>query len=169
MKAGFANELERTLTGDSFAAPPSHILEGVDDTLAHREFAGVPRSIYAELWHIAFWQEITLDWVRGIPTPNPAQAALGFPSATDVERESWQQLCERFFASSAEIAAIARDAAGFEQPVECPSPAGQPTRTMTVREQLESLTAHNAYHFGRIVLMRQMAGSWPPASGGFTW
>ena len=52
--------------------------------------------------------------------------------------------------------------------VRCPSPPGAPVRTMTVREQLESLAAHNAYHFGRIVLMRQIAGAWPPASGGDT-
>jgi hypothetical protein len=32
-----------------------------------------------------------------------------------------------------------------------------PVRVMTVREQLESLGAHNAYHFGRIVLLRQVA------------
>jgi hypothetical protein len=38
-----------------------------------------------------------------------------------------------------------------------------------VREQLESFAAHNAYHFGRIVLLRQMLGSWPPPSGGLTW
>jgi hypothetical protein len=40
---------------------------------------------------------------------------------------------------------------------------------MTVREQLESLGAHNAYHFGRIVLLRQLMGLWPPPSGGFSW
>ena len=26
-----------------------------------------------------------------------------------------------------------------------------------------------AYHLGRIVLLRQLLGAWPPASGGFTW
>jgi hypothetical protein len=40
---------------------------------------------------------------------------------------------------------------------------------MTVREQLESLAAHNAYHFGRIVLLRQINGAWPPTSGGDSW
>ena len=169
MKSDFTNELERTLTGDSFAAPPSHILEGVDEALALREFPNVPRTIYSELWHIAYWQEIPLDWVTGTPTPNPGTAAAGFPSLEDVAAESWLQLCARFFASSEKLAGVARDSSRFEQLIVCPTPAGHPSRHMTVREQLESATAHNAYHFGRIVLMRQMAGSWPPKSGGFTW
>jgi hypothetical protein len=40
---------------------------------------------------------------------------------------------------------------------------------MTVREQLESLAAHNAYHLGRIVLMRQLLNNWPPPDGGDSW
>jgi hypothetical protein len=37
------------------------------------------------------------------------------------------------------------------------------------RDQVEGIAAHNAYHLGRIVLIRQMLGSWPPPSGGDTW
>ena len=169
MKPGFANELERTLTGESYAAAPGHILEGINDALAHREFPNVPRTIYSELWHITFWQQISLDWVRGIPTQYPASAAAGFPSQADTDHENWNELCARFFRTSTEAAEIARDGSRFEQPVRCTSPPGHPERTMTVREQLESLTAHNAYHLGRIVLIRQMGGSWPPPSGGSTW
>jgi hypothetical protein len=40
---------------------------------------------------------------------------------------------------------------------------------MSVRDQLISLATHNAYHLGRIVLLRQLLQAWPPASGGFTW
>jgi hypothetical protein len=40
---------------------------------------------------------------------------------------------------------------------------------MTIHDQLVSLTAHNAYHLGRIVLLRQLQGNWPPPDGGFTW
>jgi uncharacterized damage-inducible protein DinB len=61
------------------------------------------------------------------------------------------------------------DQSRLDQPIRCPSRPGEPVRTMTVREQLENLAAHNAYHFGRIVLLRQLLGAWPPASGGYTW
>lgn len=163
------NELERALVADSAFAPPSHILEGIGDDLAHKQVPASPHTIYSELWHITFWQQITLDWIGGIETPNPEHASLGFPSQKDAERESWQQLCQRFFDGNQEAGAAAGDTARLDALVRCPSPAGKPTRIMSVREQLESLAAHNAYHFGRIVLLRQLNHVWPPASGGFTW
>lgn len=163
------NELERALIGDSAAAPPDHILEGLADEIAHRSTAGVPHTIYQELWHITFWQQMTLDWIGGIETPYPAQPAAGFPSGTDTDRESWEQLCQRFVRGNQLAAAAAGDAQKLERSIRCPSRPGAPVRTMTVREQLESLAAHNAYHFGRIVLLRQLNQAWPPQSGGFSW
>jgi uncharacterized damage-inducible protein DinB len=163
------NELESALVGDSYAAPPSHILEGLAGDLVHRVTAGAPHTIYEELWHIAFWQQITLDWVGGIETPFPAQPSLAFPAKIDADRESWHQLCERFFQGSQKAAALTRQAAQLEQIIRCPSRPGAWARTMSVREQLESLAAHNAYHLGRIVLLRQLNQAWPPPSGGFSW
>lgn len=163
------NELELTLSGDSAAAPPAHILEGLPDKLAHRAVAGVPHTIYQELWHITFWQEVTLQWIDGVETPFPEYPSVGFGSEVPVERESWDALCARFFVGNEKAAAVARDLAGLERMVRCPSRPSKPARVMSVREQLESLAAHNAYHFGRIVLLRQLFGAWPPASGGFSW
>ncbi|HKF46524.1 MAG TPA: DinB family protein [Terracidiphilus sp.] len=169
------NELEQALVGESYAAPPSHILEALTEELSHRRPAGAPHSIYEELWHIAFWQRITLDWIGGpdsaggIETPYPASPADGFPTVLDMEREPWPSLCERFFAGANAGAAAARDEPRLNQPVRCPSRPGHPVRIMSVRDQLESLAAHNAYHLGRIVLLRQMIGAWPPPSGGFKW
>ena len=40
------NELEQTLIGDSAAAPPAHILEGMQSDLAHRVIEGAPHTIY---------------------------------------------------------------------------------------------------------------------------
>lgn len=163
------NELERALIEDSFAAPPSHILEGLTADLVHRPISAVPHTIYAELWHLAFWQQISLDWVAGIETPIPTHAADGFPTEADILREPWDQLRARFLNGAEQAGVFTRDPAALDRSVQCPSLPGRPTRTMTVREQIESLAAHNAYHLGRIVLLRQLLDAWPPASGGFTW
>ena len=164
------NELALTFLGDSAHTPAAHILENLDDELAHRRVAGAPHTIYEELWHITYWQQVMLERVGGLGTPTPDTNAVSFPSAEQIHGESWTGLCHRFLAGVQEAAALAdsQDAAKLDAMVRCPSPA-DPARTMTVREQLESFAAHNAYHFGRIVQLRQMLGSWPPPSGGLTW
>jgi uncharacterized damage-inducible protein DinB len=161
------NELAQSLIGDSAAAPASHILEGISDEVAHRLIAMAPHTIYQELWHITFWQQITLDWIHSIETPFPAHPSDGFPA--EGHSENWDHLCRRFFEGLEQAASDASDETKFALRVRCPSRPGSPVRIMTVREQLESLAAHNAYHLGRIVLLRQLCGAWPPASGGFTW
>jgi hypothetical protein len=163
------SELEQILIGDGFAAPPAHILEGLTEELVHRKPAGAPHSIYEELWHIAFWQQVTLDWIGGVETPFPASPSDGFPTVLDMERESWAKLCGRFFQGANEGAAATRDERWLNQNVRCPSRPGHPVRVMPVREQIENMGAHNAYHLGRIVLLRQLLGEWPPKSGGFVW
>jgi uncharacterized damage-inducible protein DinB len=163
------SELEQVLAGESAHTAPARILEALEPELAHRKPAGAPHSIYEELWHINFWQQMTLDWISGIETPYPASPADGFPTVLDAEREYWGQLCERFFSGNRRAVDASLDKTRLDVEVRCTSRPGQPVRIMTVREQLESLGAHNAYHFGRIVLLRQLLGSWPPPSGGFSW
>jgi uncharacterized damage-inducible protein DinB len=164
-----ANELEQALIGESYAAAPSNIIEGLPDELAHKHIPGAPRSIYAELWHICFWQQMSLDWMRGIKTLYPATTSDPFPTDADISRETWDQLRERFLRTIEEAAAISRDLASLDDTIHCTSRPSEGLRTMSIRDQLISLATHNGYHFGRIVLMRQLLGSWPPPSGGFTW
>ena len=163
------NELQQVLSGDSAHALPASIVEGLPDDGAHRKVSAAPHTIYEELWHIVFWQQMTLDWIAGIETPYPANMADPFPNPAAIERESWDELRERFFRGMRVAAAVAGDEIRLDVLVTCPSRPGQPARIMTVREQLESLGAHNAYHFGRIVLLRQLLGCWPPPSGGYNW
>jgi uncharacterized damage-inducible protein DinB len=162
-------ELQQILIGDGYAAPPSHILEGLTEELTHKKPASAPRSIYEELWHVAFWQQVTLDWVEGAETPFPATPADGFPTVVDMEKESWLQLCDRFSRAANAAAAIAGDESRLSRMIRCPSRPPHPVRVMSVRDQLENLAAHNAYHLGQIVLLRQLQGLWPPKSGGFSW
>jgi uncharacterized damage-inducible protein DinB len=163
-------ELALCFIGDSAHTPPSRILENLPDEVAHRRMAGAPHSIYEELWHAAFWQQRALDRVDGTETSFPEHNDLTFPSEEQKRAEPWAALCQRFLAGAERSAAIANGpAAELERMVRCLSAPGQPVRRMTVREQLESTAAHNAYHFGRVVLMLQMMGKWPPPSGGLTW
>ena len=163
------NELEQILVGDAYAAPPSHIVEGLTDEQVHRKPGGAPHSIWEELWHIAFWQQVTLDWISHTETPFPASPSDGFPTVLDMEKETWALLCRRFFRGANEAAAAARDEDRLNEQIRCPSRPVHPVRLMSVREQLESMGAHNAYHLGRIVLLRQLLGVWPPKSGGYAW
>lgn len=162
-------ELERILIGDAAAAAPAAVVEGLTSEIAHQAIDGVPRTIYQELWHTAFWLEMSIDWIRGIETPFPTHDMEGFPSDAAMRLETWEGLRERFLAGLRVAAMAARDQERLDQPIRCPSRPGHPVRLMTVREQLENMAAHNTYHLGRIVLMRQMLGAWPPVSGGYAW
>jgi uncharacterized damage-inducible protein DinB len=162
-------ELAKLLVDDGYSAPPAHILEGLAEPLVHTVPAGASQGIYAELWHIVYWQEISLRWIGGKPVDYPEHSSQGFPSAEDVASTPWAELHRRFFAGVAQAAQLAEDDAELGRRIVCASRPGHPVRHMTVLEQLENLAAHNAYHLGRIVLLRQLLGSWPPPSGGDRW
>lgn len=163
------NELAEALIGESAFAAPAHIIEALHDGLSQRKIPSAPHTIYQELWHIAFWQQMTLDWISGLETPFPANAADPFPTEAQMAAEPWPALCRRYVDGAQQAAQIAADATRLGVTIRCPSRPGQPVRLMTVQDQLISLAAHNAYHLGRIVLLRQLLGAWPPPSGGFTW
>jgi uncharacterized damage-inducible protein DinB len=155
------------LIGDSYAAAPSHILEGLTEQQAHHQIPNTPHTIYEELWHLAFWQQVTLDWIAGTETPFPAKPSDGFPSQDNAE--SFQALRQRFLEGAEQAATAAQNTTRLDHPIRCPSRPSAPPRIMSVRDQLVSLASHNAYHLGRIVLLRQLQQTWPPPSGGFTW
>jgi hypothetical protein len=163
------NELAQALIAEGSFAAPAHILEALSHDFVHRAVEHVPHTIYQELWHLAFWQQITLDWIRGIETPYPAKVSDPFPTEAQTSVESWEQLRWRFLDGAKEAAFIAEDGPTLWNMVRCPSRPGQEIRLMTVQDQLISLAVHNGYHLGRIVVLRQMFGAWPPPSGGFTW
>jgi uncharacterized damage-inducible protein DinB len=160
------NELTKALTADSAHASPAFILEGLTDAIAHTKIPNTPHTIYQELFHITFWQQMSVDWARGLETPYPLKPELGFGLDST---EPHASLISRFFNTNKIAASFAADPASLTKSIRCPSPPGEPTRQMTVAEQLISLASHNAYHFGRIVLLRQLQGAWPPPSGGFSW
>ena len=164
------DELERILIGNSAAAPAAQIVEGVNDELAHREIAAAPRARSTKSYGIlSSGCRLRLNGTMRLKPLIRSTRRWDFPLRRTSKKIAGSDLCQRFL-QRLELAAITiHDPAKLARVVRCPSPPGAPVRIMTVREQLESLAAHNAYHFGRIVLMRQIEGAWPPPSGGDTW
>lgn len=152
--------LPTLLTGEGAYANVRHILEGVElGQLGVRPDVS-PHSIYEELWHMLWWQDFVLEEVRGVPRQNPAHAAETWPEhAAPEDLAEARELVRRFLTGVNRAAALAADAETLDRVV----------GNYTVRSLLETLLAHNSYHLGRIVLLRQLIGIWPPPSGGDTW
>lgn len=72
--------------------------------------------------------------------------------------DEWQETVERFERGLGELSRHVEDA-DLHAPIRKKKPA----------EILQVTAAHNSYHLGQIVLLRQLIGAWPPAAGGFTW
>ena len=107
---------------------------------------GASHSIYEELWHLVGYQQSIIE---------PGEAAGGFyPSAAPETEEQWHDLVRVFLDG-------ARAAAAFGQTPERLTREVEPGVTMA--DELNSVAVHNAYHFGKIVALRQRIGAWPPA------
>ena len=147
--------LQKLLVSDGAFATPVHILEALSAEQVKVRPPGAPHTLYEELWHMDFWQRLMLSVIHSESAAYPEHAAEGWPKDNEsLTDETWNDLIARFLARLNEAAKI----------------AGSPeVENEGVRDELESLVAHNAYHFGRMVFLRQVMGLWPPPSGGDTW
>lgn len=148
------NIFEHLLISGEYA-PPAHILEGLTPQQVGAQPAGAPHSIYEELWHAAEWQRLVLArddaalarWRVGEQFP---------PRPAPVDSASWQALVDGFLSSSARAVELSQDEAWLETDEDERQPG------VTWRNALECLAVHNAYHLGKIVLLRQLLGTWTP-------
>lgn len=106
---------------------------------------GVAHSIYDELWHLVGYQQSIL--APGGPPPGDL-----FPTAAPEHESQWQELVELFLAGARTAAALGQAPARLAAEVE---------PGVTLADELHCVAVHNAYHFGRIVALRQRIGAWP--------
>src|ERR1041384_4874026 len=108
---------------------------------------GASHSIYEELWHLVGDQQSILE-----PGGDPPGDL--YPTAAPEHEQQWHDLV-RLFLNGARIAA------SLGQAPERLAIEVQPG--VTLADELNSVAVHNAYHFGKIVALRQRTGAWPPA------
>ena len=105
---------------------------------------GASHSIYDELWHLVGYQQSIIE---------PGAPASGdlYPIAAPEHERQWHDLVQVFLVGAAAAAAFtpARLAVEVEP-------------GLTMADELNSVAVHNAYHFGKIVALRQRIGAWPP-------
>lgn len=128
------------------------LLSGLDLAQVTARPGGATHSIYDELWHAAEWQRIVVERDED---PGEAWAPGGYPFPTEdpATLEEWHGLVERFLRGARQAVAWAESLEGRGEELE----PGWP-----VADVLASLAAHNAYHLGKIVALRQVLGAWPP-------
>jgi hypothetical protein len=154
-------DLPKLLTGEGAFVRVPHIFEGLSLEQVSKRPQGAPHSIFEELWHTRFWQDFLLERARGGRPQAPEHASGSWPETSRPESEAdWQALVDAFMRGLETARDMARGPDRLEAEL---------GEARSVRSALENLSVHNAYHLGRVVLLRQLMGLWPPPSGGDTW
>ena len=109
---------------------------------------GASHSIYEELWHLVGYQQSIIE---------PGTAVTDrYPIAAPEHEHEWQDLVRVFLVGARAAAALGQSPARLAAEVE---------PGVTMADELSSVAVHNAYHFGKIVALRQRIGAWPPKPG----
>jgi uncharacterized damage-inducible protein DinB len=144
---------------------PEGVLDGLSPDLADRRLAGASHSIAEIVAHLAFWQDWFSRRCGDEDAPMVERAAHGWPA---VAPGSWLIVRQHFLDGLSGLVAWADAAGSLETPLAPPipfPPLGQYTR----RDALVHVAKHNAHHLGQVILLRQLAGAWPPPAGSWTW
>ncbi len=148
-------EIWSFLFHDGEFAPRSYILAGLTLPQVGTRPGGASHSIYEELWHTVDWQRIVLE--RNEVAIKHWEESVSFPpSPAPTDEAAWQELVDSFLAYSERAVELAKDEAWLETEEGADNPG------FTWRNALEQLAVHNAYHMGKIVLLRQFLGCWKP-------
>lgn len=157
--AELRDALVRALTGEGAHVQAASALDGLDWQLAGARPDGAAHSVFQIVNHLIYWQDHALAWLAGDKPATPARDADSWPGPpAPASAEEWQAATVRFAAGIDRLVRHAREDDLFAR-------RGPKTGLYI----LQISAAHDSYHLGQVVLLRQQLGAWPPPGGGFTW
>src|SRR5690606_2547660 len=113
-----------------------------------------PHSVWQLLWHMNYWQDFMLAYLKGEAPRNPEHAAETWPEdPMPASEQDWVGEVERFSAGLQQ--AEQESAKDFSE-------EGFGRKRRTRADLLMVIINHNSYHAGQVVLVRRMIGAWPP-------
>ncbi|MDQ3019668.1 MAG: DinB family protein [Bacteroidota bacterium] len=112
---------------------------------------GLSHSIYEEFWHLTEWQDVVISddknkdesWDKGNT----------FPPARPNSLRDWEELKKKFNDGVKKILEYSSVPGNLEKEIE---------PGFNIDDSLSCLAVHNSVHFGKILAIRQMLGTWPP-------
>jgi uncharacterized damage-inducible protein DinB len=158
------------LRGKGAHVDPMACVEDLSADWAGKKLTGHPHTIWQILGHISYWMDYEVKRIAGKRPTYPEHAAESWPADDGPANEdAWISEIARFSSLLEELSDLATlSAEKLDGAVERLHPS-QSTRVSTVRAVLWQIVAHNSYHVGQIVLLRQGLGKWPARKGGDTW
>ena len=144
------DQLKRVQEGPAWHGPPlKELLSGVSAPKAAARPAGGAHSIWELVNHMAVWDAVAIERLRG---ENP-QIAIGdvrdWPPVTDASEAAWQAAIAHLYAGHQRL----RDAvAAFP---EARLDAISPTGRYTFYAEIHGVVQHAVYHAGQIALLKK--------------
>jgi DinB superfamily len=146
------NVLEHVLVAKPPFAKPANIMNGLPFELATARPTGFPHSFYEELWHLNYWLHFSLAQIRGENPSIPEHSSGSFPVDNEsLSENAWQALLQQVNEGLEMASSLTQNESELSRQFEPGS---------SVESELIIVGRHNAYHFGRMVALRQVLGIW---------
>ena len=107
-------------------------------------------TIFEELWHLVLWQRILVTRDEALYEES-WQKGERYPKGAPKNIEDWTALIEDYFSGVAQALAWTDSPEKLNLEVD---------PGVTMADVLQGLAVHNAYHFGKIVALRQQMNIW---------
>ena len=134
---------------------PLACFEDLSAEQAGQRIVHVPHTIWQTVWHLDYWMELEIRSIEGPEVIPPADWGVSWPREDGpADETAWRTEIARFRNNLDRLIAVA------EAERDTLARVIHPTHGITVERAIGVLAAHNSYHLGQIVTIRQALQQW---------